>query len=38
MMLIGPDQAPNLHEIGVVDSAEGPLIAHAMIARPRSLR
>lgn len=37
-MLIGPDPAGNLYEIGVVGSDEGPLIVHAMRARPNYLR
>lgn len=38
MMLIGPDQASNLYEIGVVGSKEGPVVVHAMRARPKYLR
>ena len=38
MMLIGPDQAGNLYEIGVVGSEEGPVVVHAMRVRPRYLR
>jgi hypothetical protein len=37
-MLIGPDHAGNLYEIGVVDTAHGPLVVHAMAARPKYLR
>ncbi|MDQ1428601.1 MAG: hypothetical protein QOK39_2077 [Acidimicrobiaceae bacterium] len=37
-MLIGPDHAGNLYEIGVFDSEEGPVIVHAMPARARYLR
>lgn len=37
-MLIGPDHAGNLYEIGVVASDEGPVIVHAMPARPDYLR
>lgn len=37
-MLIGPDQAGNLFEIGVVSSEEGPVIVHAMPARDKYLR
>lgn len=37
-MLIGPDPAGNLYEIGVVDSNDGPFIVHAMPARPKYLR
>jgi len=38
IMLIGPDSAGNLYEIGVVGSDEGTLIVHAMSARPKYLR
>ena len=38
VMLVGPDPAANLYEIGVVDSEEGPVIVHAMPARPKYLR
>ena len=34
VMFIGPDHAGNLFEIGVVTSDEGPVIVHAMPARP----
>lgn len=37
-MLIGPDQAGNLFEVGVVSSDEGPVIVHAMPARETYLR
>ena len=37
-MLIGPDRAGNLFEIGVAGSAEGPIVVHAMRARPKYLR
>jgi hypothetical protein len=37
-MLIGPDQAGNLYEIGVVSSEQGPVVIHAMPARPKYLR
>ena len=37
-MLIGADHAGNLLEIGVVESGEGPVIVHAMPARPKYLR
>lgn len=37
-MLLGAGQAGNLLEIGVVDSDEGPVIVHAMPARPTYLR
>jgi hypothetical protein len=36
-MLIGPDHAGNLYEIGVVSSSEGPVIVHAMPARRKYL-
>lgn len=36
-MLIGPDQAANLYEIGVVSSAQGPVIVHAVAARHQYL-
>jgi len=31
-MLIGPDHAGNLHEIGVVGSEMGPVVVHAIRA------
>ena len=37
-MFIGPDRAGNLYEIGVVGSEEGPIVVHAMRARPKYLR
>jgi hypothetical protein len=37
-MFIGPDQAGNLYEIGVVESDDGPVVVHAMQARPKYLR
>ena len=37
-MLIGPDRAGNLFEIGVAGSGEGPIVVHAMRARPKYLR
>jgi hypothetical protein len=37
-MLIGPDRAGRLLEIGVVTGRERPMIVHAMPARPRFLR
>ena len=36
-MLLGPDHAGNLFEIGVVSWAEGSVIVHAMPARRRYL-
>jgi hypothetical protein len=38
VMFVGPDHAGNLVEIGVVDSDEGPVIVHAMPARPKYRR
>ena len=38
VMLVGPDHAGNLFEIGVVTSEEGPVIVHAMPARPQYRR
>ena len=38
VMLVGPDHAGNLVEIGVVTSEEGPVIVHAMPARPQYRR
>ena len=37
-MLVGPDGAGNLVEVGVVDADNGVLIVHAMRARPQYLR
>ena len=37
-MLVGPDAAGNLYEIGVVASTNGPVVVHAMPARPKYLR
>jgi hypothetical protein len=37
-MFIGPDPAGNLHEIGVVSTGEGPIVVHAMKARPKYQR
>lgn len=37
-MFIGPDRAGNLYEIGVVSTDEGPIVVHAMKARPKYLR
>lgn len=36
-MLVGPDHAARLLEIGVVDSEEGPVVVHAMEARSKFL-
>jgi hypothetical protein len=38
VMLIGPDLAGNLYEIGVVASQSGAVVVHAMTARPKYLR
>lgn len=38
VMLIGPDQAGKLYEIGVISSDEGPVVVHAMPARDKYLR
>jgi hypothetical protein len=38
VMLVGPDHAGNLFEIGVVTSDDGPVIVHAMEARPKYQR
>ncbi len=38
VMLIGPDRAGNLLELGVVNGDDGPVIVHAMPARPKYLR
>jgi hypothetical protein len=38
VMLVGADTAGNLLEIGVFDSTDGPIIIHAMTARPKYLR
>lgn len=38
MMLVGPDRAANLLEVGVVTGQPWPAIVHAMPARPRYLR
>ena len=32
------DQAGNLLEVGDIDSSDGPIIIHAMPARPKYLR
>jgi hypothetical protein len=37
-MFVGADHAANLLEIGVVDTSDGPIIIHAMPARPKYLR
>jgi hypothetical protein len=37
-MFVGPGPAGNLYEIGVVNADEGPIVVHAMRARPKYLR
>ena len=37
-MFVGADHAGNLLEVGVIDSTDGPIIVHAMPARPKYLR
>lgn len=37
-MFIGGDRAGNTLEVGVIDSSGGPIIVHAMAARPHYLR
>ena len=37
-MLVGPDHAGNLYEVGVGESNDGPVIVHTMPARPKYLR
>ena len=37
-MFIGADTSGNLVEVGVVGSTDGPIIVHAMAARPKYLR
>jgi hypothetical protein len=37
-MLIGASKAGNVLEIGVVATSDGPVIVHAMEARPKYLR
>lgn len=37
-MFVGADTAARLLEIGVVDASDGPIIIHAMPARPKYLR
>jgi hypothetical protein len=38
MMFVGADTAGDLLEVGVIDSTDGPIIIHAMTARPKYLR
>lgn len=37
-MLVGPDHGGNLYEVGVITGSDGPIIVHAMSARPKYLR
>lgn len=37
-MFVGADTAGNLLEVGVIDSSDGPILVHAMPARPKYLR
>ena len=37
-MFVGADTAGNLLEVGAIDSSDGPVIVHAMPARPKYLR
>ena len=37
-MFVGADQAGNMLEVGVIDSGDGPVLIHAMPARPKYLR
>lgn len=37
-IFIGPDRAGNLYEVGVVGSAQGPVVVHAMKARSKYVR
>ncbi len=34
-LFLGPDRAVNLIEVGVQDTDDGPVVIHAMTARPR---
>ncbi len=38
VMFVGADTSGNLLEIGVIESVDGPIIIHAMTARPKYLR
>lgn len=38
VMFVGADTTGDLLEIGVIDSTDGPIIIHAMAARPKYLR
>jgi len=37
-IFVGADTSGNLLEVGVIDSINGPIIIHAMAARPKYLR
>ena len=37
-MFVGADTVGNLLEVGAIDSSNGPIIIHAMPARPKYLR
>jgi len=38
VMFVGADTAGNLVEVGVIDSTDGPILVHAMPARPKYIR
>lgn len=38
VMFVGADTSGNLLEVGVIESVDGPIIIHAMTARPKYLR
>ena len=38
VMFVGADTTGNLLELGVIDTIDGPIIVHAMPARPTFLR
>jgi len=38
LMFVGPDRAGKLLEVGFVVAADGPVVVHAMEARPKYLR
>jgi hypothetical protein len=37
-MFVGADTVGSLLEVGVIDSSDGPIVIHAMPARPKYLR
>jgi hypothetical protein len=37
-MFVGADTAGNLLEVGAIDSSDGPIVIHAMPARPKYMR